>query len=334
MTSLSRRRERRNSLVLRQDNRVQRMELRQLTHSKKRKEQRNNVGGCFKYHSCHSSLRENFPVLSIGSSSSQWYRKKTKFEWRRVASSIEVLARKEDFSPRRTTMTDYLTALPVELLHIIFDDLSVDDIFASMCFVNKRRGTVCLTYRRFQFDFNPFVKKKTQFRSVCTYLLHVWSETLSLTFSNKYDSWMSLKITRFFSRFVQFTDGFSKLNSITIDPIDEQTWRSINHRWTTLVSLISLFIHCNEYPDLSITSPLLRELLFDSPKPQRLHVNVFVDGSDTFIVDPCPSTRRSQIEHLSRRDSSGTSITVRGHICITITRSNSEMIPVPTEYSF
>ena len=195
-------------------------------------------------------------------------------------------------------MTDYLSTLPVELLHIIFDDLSVGDILASMCFVNKRLRRICLTYPRFRFDLNSFARKKEPFQSVCAHLPHVSSQILSLTFSKEYNSLVSFKISCFFSRFLQINDGFSKLHSITIDPIDEQTWRSINHRLTALTSLDSLSIQCNEYLDLSIASQLLRELLFDSPKLKRLHVNLFVDGSGTFIVDPCPSTRRSQIEHL------------------------------------
>ena len=195
-------------------------------------------------------------------------------------------------------MTDYLSTLPVELLHIIFDDLSVGDILASMCFANQRLRTVCRTYPRFRFDFNSSAKKKTQFQSVCAHLPHVSSRILSLTFSKEYNSLVSFKIGCFFSRFLQINDGFSKLHSITIDPIDEQTWRSINRRLTTLPSLVSLSIRCGEHLELSIASQLLRELLLDSLKLKRLHVKLFVNSSDAFIVDPCPSTRRSQIEHL------------------------------------
>jgi hypothetical protein len=192
-------------------------------------------------------------------------------------------------------MTDYLNMLPAELFPKIFDDLSVDDILASLCYVNKRLRALCLSYPQFRFDLHSFGKKKAQFQSICAHSPYVSSQILSLTFSKEYDNLMSMKISRFFSRTVDTADAFSKLRSITIGSIDEQTWRSINPRLTTFASLVSLSISCHEHVDGSIASKLLCELLFDCRTLKRLHVKVFVEGHDAFVVQP----RRSQIEHFS-----------------------------------
>ena len=45
-------------------------------------------------------------------------------------------------------MTDYLSMLPAELFPQIFDDLSMDDLLTSLCFVNKRLRALCLSYPR------------------------------------------------------------------------------------------------------------------------------------------------------------------------------------------
>ena len=196
-------------------------------------------------------------------------------------------------------MTDYLSVLPTELLEVIFAHLSMSDLLASVCYVNKRLRSVSLAHRRFVFDFDSFAKKNGEFQSVCSYLPLISSELVSLTISNEYDRLMSLKIRRFVSRFLTIDDSFSKLNSITLSSIDCQLWRSINRRLTTLPSLVSLSLRCTEKLDLSIASALLCELRFDSPSLKRLQVKMHVEDSDGLMIDPRPEPRISQIEDLS-----------------------------------
>ena len=193
-------------------------------------------------------------------------------------------------------MTDYVSILPAELFPKIFDDLLVDDILASLCFVNRRLRALCLSYPRFRFDLDSCGrKKKRQVQSICAHLPYVSSRILSSKFSRECGNLMFMKISRFFS---QTVDAFQKLRSITIGSIDEQTWRSINRRLTTLVSLVSLSIDCHERVNGSTVSQLLCDLLCDCRTLKRLHMKVLVDGTDGFVVDLRPETRRSQIEHL------------------------------------
>ena len=215
-------------------------------------------------------------------------------------SSLFIDARQQYAGREVTTMTDYLSILPAELFPKIFDDLLVDDILASLCFVNKRLRALCLSYPRFRFDLDSCGrKKKRQVQSICAHLPYVSSQILSLKFSKECGNLKFMKISRFFSQTVDIADAFPKLRSITIGSIDEQTWRSINPQLTTLVSLVSLSIDCHERVNGSTVSQLLCELLCDCRTLKRLHVKVFVDGTDAFVVDPRPETRRSQIEHLS-----------------------------------
>jgi len=198
-------------------------------------------------------------------------------------------------------MSDYLSTLPVELLHEIFNDLCMGDILSLMCFVNKRLRAICLAYPRFHFDFTLSAKKKEQFDLVCAHLPHVASQILTLTFSERYNSIGTLKITRFFSRFNTIHDTFSKLHSITLCPIDFATWYSINNRLTSLVSLISLSIDSSNASnpiDASTVSELLCQLLYNSHTLKRLSIKVYVSGNDVFIVDPRSEAKRSLIEHL------------------------------------
>jgi len=63
-------------------------------------------------------------------------------------------------STKKQKMTDYLTHLPIELIHKIFNDVPSFDILTYVYLVNKRLHLVSLSYRRFQFDFSCLKTKK------------------------------------------------------------------------------------------------------------------------------------------------------------------------------
>ena len=193
-------------------------------------------------------------------------------------------------------MTNHLSALPAEVLHLILNKLPMDDIFTSICFVSEHLRAVCLTYPYFTFDFSSFAKKKKPFDAVCAQLPAVASQIRSITFSSRFDN---QRIRHFFSRLVLTPDTFSRLHSISLCSIDVRTWHSINSRLTSFPSLVTLTIECYENIDNSLASELLRELLYDSRSLKRLRLKVSVDGYDPFVVDPRLDGRQSSIEHLS-----------------------------------
>ncbi|CAF3266540.1 unnamed protein product, partial [Rotaria sp. Silwood2] len=198
-------------------------------------------------------------------------------------------------------MSDDLSKLPMELLHMILNHLSMSDIITSMCFVNKRLRTICFAYPYFHFDFSSSAKKKEQFELVCTHLPHLSSQIRSLTFSDPCDRMMNIKIARFFSRLNTVNGTLSKLYSITLHSINFETWRSINDRLTLLPSLLSLSIDSsdlNDVLDISMVSKLLNDLLYNSETLKRLAVTVSVRRNNTFIIDPRPTATKSLIEHL------------------------------------
>ena len=81
-------------------------------------------------------------------------------------------------------MSDYLSALPIELIHTIFDSITTVDIFLSIALVNKRLYFVSLSYARLQLDSKNIGKKKKQFDLMCEQLPHLISRIVSLTFND------------------------------------------------------------------------------------------------------------------------------------------------------
>ena len=71
-------------------------------------------------------------------------------------------------------MTDYLSNLPVELIHKIYDNIPSFDILGSLCLVNKRLRLISLTYPRFRLDFS-YLKKKRHFDLFCAQLTSISS---------------------------------------------------------------------------------------------------------------------------------------------------------------
>ena len=70
-------------------------------------------------------------------------------------------------------MLDYLTTLPVELIHKILDNVPSLGILSSLCFVNKCIRSISLAYPHFQLNFScvDTSMETSQFGSVCTQIL-------------------------------------------------------------------------------------------------------------------------------------------------------------------
>src|ERR1700730_11687753 len=97
-------------------------------------------------------------------------------------------------------MSDQLSKLPVELINKILDDVSTFDILTSVCLVNKRLRIVSFAYPRFRLDLTRSFSKKKQFGKLCTQLVYLSSQVVSLMLSNEDDTTIPAKIAYFCSR--------------------------------------------------------------------------------------------------------------------------------------
>jgi len=115
-------------------------------------------------------------------------------------------------------MSDYLSTLPVELIHKILEDVPKLDIRLSICLVNKRLRSISLNYPLDQPDLSCTTTSmnKSQFDYICTQLLHSISQVTSLTLFNKDDPMTPVKNSLFFSRFSCINSTFSNLRSLTL----------------------------------------------------------------------------------------------------------------------
>ncbi len=141
-------------------------------------------------------------------------------------------------------MSDYLTTLPVELIHKILDDIPMLDIFLSMPLVSKRLRSACLTYSRFQPDFSSMVisMNKSQFDCICTQLLRSISQIVSLTLFDKNDPTTPAKNGLFFSRFNCIDKTFLNLRSLNLTYIKYDTWCLFKFRLSSLIEKLSIHL--------------------------------------------------------------------------------------------
>jgi hypothetical protein len=200
----------------------------------------------------------------------------------------------------RKMMSDYLTTLPVELIHKILDNVLSLDIFPSVCFVNKRLRSISLTYPRFQLNFSCSARsmKKSQFDSVCTQLLYSTSQIVSLTLFDEDDLMTSTKNACFFSRFNIIDRTFPNIRSLTLTYIQYDTWCLFKTRFPPLI--VTFFIrlsYSSILSSLSTASATLSELLFLSPPLQRLSVKMvgFMDGN--VKIRPPNSAMSSSVQY-------------------------------------
>ncbi len=171
-------------------------------------------------------------------------------------------------------MPDYLTTLPVELIHQILDNVPSLDILSSICFVSKRLRSISLTYPRFQLNFSCIdgSMDKSQFDSICTQLLHSTSQIVSLTLFGERDMMTPVKNALFFSRFSIIDQTFPNLRFLTLTYIDYHTWCLFKTQFPPFIVTLSIYLRppSNKMACSQMTSDTLSELLFLSPSLQRL----------------------------------------------------------------
>jgi hypothetical protein len=170
-------------------------------------------------------------------------------------------------------MTDYLSNLPVELIHKIYDDIPSFYILASLCLVNKRFRSISLNYPRFLLDFS-YLKKKNHFDIFCAQLPSISSQIVSLTFSNLNDGTMPIKIDCFFLKFNDINNIFSNLHSLSLSHVDYNMWKSIKNHVKSLVLLTSLSVYTAKMFCIDKVTEFKSHLLTDLLC--RLHLNIFV----------------------------------------------------------
>lgn len=197
-------------------------------------------------------------------------------------------------------MTDYLSNLPVELIHKIYDDITLFDILISLCMVNKRLRFVSLNYPRFLLDFT-YCKKKKQFELLRAHLPSISSSIVSLRFSNIYDGTIPIKFDYFFSNYNNINKMFPKLHSISLSHVDHNIWKSIKNHIKSLMSLTSLSIHAIDIfyikEPTDFIKNLFNDLLFISSTLKYFCLKVNNDSGP--VIDKLePAERVSTIEHL------------------------------------
>ncbi len=200
----------------------------------------------------------------------------------------------------RKRMLDYLTTLPVELIHKILDNVPSLDIFSSVCFVNKRPRSISLTYPRFQLNFSCMntSMNKSQFDSICTQLLYSTSQVVSLILFDEDDLMTFTKNAFFFSRFSIIDRTFSNLRSLTLTSIKYDTWCLFKTRFPPLI--VTFFIHLfysGILSSLPTASAALSELLFLSPSLQRLTVKMDDFMDDNVKIHPPNSAMSSSVQY-------------------------------------
>ncbi|CAF3619194.1 unnamed protein product [Rotaria sordida] len=195
---------------------------------------------------------------------------------------------------------DYLTTLPVELIHKILDNVPTLDILSSVFLVNKRLRSVSMVYPWFQLNFTCVIIpiNKSQFDYICSQLLNLTSQIISLTLFDKDDPTTPMKNDLFFSKFNNIDITFSNLRSLTLTYIDYDTWCVFKTRLPLLIVKLSIhLVHNDRYASSSITSYVLCELLLFSLSLKYLSVKMSNYSNDTVIVHHQNPTILSSVQY-------------------------------------
>lgn len=177
----------------------------------------------------------------------------------------------------RKRAMDYLTTLPVELIYKILDNVPTFDIFLSLFLVNKRLRSVATAYECFQPNFTSVVTKinKTQFDFICTQLIRLSSQIISLTLFDKNDPLTPTKNAFFFLRISYMNGKFSNLHSLNLTYIDYDTWYLFKARLPLTIKKLSIHLVYNGGPNSAFfTSETLCEFLFFSPLLEYLSIKM------------------------------------------------------------
>ncbi|CAF2974343.1 unnamed protein product [Rotaria sp. Silwood2] len=196
---------------------------------------------------------------------------------------------------------DYLTTLPVELIHKILDDVPTVDILLSVFLVNKRLRSVSMVYPRFQLNFACSVTSinKNQFDCICSQLLNLTSQIVSLTLFDKDDPMTPIKNNLFLSRFSNINIMFSNIRSLTLTYIDFDTLYSFKTRLSLSIVTLSIhLVHNQKFLDLLGTSCVLCEVIFFSPSLKQLSLKMSNYSNDLVTIYHQTPTILSSIQYL------------------------------------
>lgn len=171
-------------------------------------------------------------------------------------------------------MSDYLSALPIELIHRILDYIPTVEFLLSFSLVNKHLRSISLAHSRLRPDFRSSTIKlhKRQFDSLCRQLFRCASQIISLTLFDQDDPLTPIKNALFFSRFHQ---NLPNLRSLTLTYITYETWCNVKDRISSsLITLSIHLVHIGPRADASMTSAILNEILLFSLLIERLSIKM------------------------------------------------------------
>ncbi|CAF3339924.1 unnamed protein product [Rotaria socialis] len=195
---------------------------------------------------------------------------------------------------------DYLTALPAELIHKILSDVPTFDIFLSVFLVNKRLRSISIAYPRFELDFSSLVRpiSKNEFDYICTQILYLTPQIVSLKLFDKDDPITPTKNAFFFSKFCPMVRTFSNLQSLTLTYIDYETWLFFKSRLPLSIVKLSIHLVYNGRSTSSfITSETLYEFLLFSPSLEYLSLKMSNYSDKMISIRERNPTLLSSIQH-------------------------------------
>ncbi|CAM2721114.1 unnamed protein product [Rotaria socialis] len=198
-------------------------------------------------------------------------------------------------------MYDQLSTLPVELIHKILDYVPTFDILTSVWLINKRLRTVSLAYPRFRLELTCSFDKKKIFYQLCTQLVNISSQVVSLALYDLEDETIPDKISYFFGRSNTFNSTFSHLQSLHLSHVNYNVWDSIKTQLVSLVALTATSTNYGIYEEPqtpSFASVILMDLFNFSPSLKRLSLATIDYPYPIATIDPSRTLTASSLEYV------------------------------------
>ena len=171
-------------------------------------------------------------------------------------------------------MSDYLSALPMELIHRILDYIPTVEFLQSFSFVSKHLRSISIAHSRLRPNLTIRLDKR-QFDSLCTQLFRCTSQIVSLTLFDHDDPLTPIKNALFFTRFHQINEKLSNLRSLALTYITYDTWCSFKDRISSSLTTLSIhLVHVGPRADASMTSAVLNEILLFSLLFEHLSIKM------------------------------------------------------------
>ncbi|CAF4720346.1 unnamed protein product, partial [Rotaria socialis] len=196
-------------------------------------------------------------------------------------------------------MYDQLSTLPVELIHKILDYVPTFDILTSVWLINKRLRTVSLAYPRFRLELTCSFDKKKIFYQLCTQLVNISSQVVSLALYDLEDETIPDKISYFFGRSNTFNSTFSHLQSLHLSHVNYNVWDSIKTQLVSLVALTATSTNYGIYEEPqtpSFASIILMDLFNFSPSLKRLSLATIDYPYPIATIDPSRTLTASSLD--------------------------------------